>query len=98
MGRKHLLVGEVRRCAAADGRGSWALGGAICPYDIGCAIRETIEVEPQFAPDGSRNSTDETAMAFYRDYIYPHLVHALGNPKPIADIRKCIIPLAYGEV
>jgi len=37
-------------------------------------------------------------MAFYRDYIYPHLVHALGNPKPIADIRERIIPLAYGEV
>jgi len=37
-------------------------------------------------------------MAFYRDYIYPHLVHALGNPKPIADIRERIIPLAYGDV
>jgi ubiquinone/menaquinone biosynthesis C-methylase UbiE len=24
-------------------------------------------------------------MAFYRDHIYPHFVHALGNPKPIAD-------------
>ena len=37
-------------------------------------------------------------MAFYRDHIYPHLVHALGNPKPIADIRRRIVPLARGEV
>jgi ubiquinone/menaquinone biosynthesis C-methylase UbiE len=37
-------------------------------------------------------------MAIYRDHIYPHLVHALGNPKPIAEIRERIIPLAHGEV
>ena len=37
-------------------------------------------------------------MAFYREHIYPHLVHALGNPKPIAEIRARIIPLAHGEV
>ena len=37
-------------------------------------------------------------MAFYRDHIYPHLVHALGNPKPIAEIRGGIIPMACGEV
>lgn len=37
-------------------------------------------------------------MAFYRDHIYPHLVHALGNPKPIAEIRQRIIPSAQGEV
>jgi len=31
-------------------------------------------------------------MAFYRDRIYPHLVQALGNPKPIAEIRRRIMP------
>ena len=30
-------------------------------------------------------------MAFYRDRIYPHLVQALGNPKPIAEIRRRIM-------
>ncbi len=40
----------------------------------------------------------DTVMAFYRDHIYPHLVHALGNPKPIEEIRQRIIPLAQGEV
>lgn len=37
-------------------------------------------------------------MAFYRDRVYPHLVNALGNPKPIDDIRKRIVPLAEGNV
>ena len=37
-------------------------------------------------------------MAFYRDYVYPRIVNALGNPKPIDDIRRRVIPLAYGEV
>jgi ubiquinone/menaquinone biosynthesis C-methylase UbiE len=37
-------------------------------------------------------------MAFYRDCIYPHLVDALGNPKPIADIRQRMVPLAQGDV
>ncbi len=37
-------------------------------------------------------------MAFYRDRIYPHLVNTLGNPKPIDDIRRRIIPLAHGDV
>lgn len=37
-------------------------------------------------------------MSFYRERIYPHLVSALGNPKPIADIRKRILPLANGDV
>jgi ubiquinone/menaquinone biosynthesis C-methylase UbiE len=37
-------------------------------------------------------------MSFYREHIYPHLVSALGNPKPIAEIRKRIIPLANGDV
>lgn len=37
-------------------------------------------------------------MAFYRDRVYPHLVNALGNPKPIDDIRQRIVPLAEGNV
>lgn len=37
-------------------------------------------------------------MPFYKDHIYPHLVSALGNPKPIDDIRRCIVPLAQGNV
>ena len=37
-------------------------------------------------------------MAFYRDRIYPQIVSALGNPKPIDDIRRRMIPLAHGDV
>jgi SAM-dependent methyltransferase len=37
-------------------------------------------------------------MPFYRDHVYPHLVSALGNPKPIEDIRRRIVPLAQGNV
>lgn len=37
-------------------------------------------------------------MPFYRDHIYPHLVSVLGNPKPIDDIRRRIVPLAQGSV
>ena len=37
-------------------------------------------------------------MAFYRDHIYPQIVSTLGNPKPIDDIRRRIIPLAHGNV
>jgi ubiquinone/menaquinone biosynthesis C-methylase UbiE len=37
-------------------------------------------------------------MPFYKDHIYPHLVSALGNPKPIEDIRRRIVPLAQGNV
>jgi SAM-dependent methyltransferase len=37
-------------------------------------------------------------MSFYKEYVYPHLVSALGNPKPIAEIRNRIVPLADGEV
>jgi ubiquinone/menaquinone biosynthesis C-methylase UbiE len=37
-------------------------------------------------------------MSFYRERIYPHLVSALGNPKPIAEIRKRIVALAQGDV
>jgi SAM-dependent methyltransferase len=37
-------------------------------------------------------------MPFYRDHVYPHLVSVLGNPKPIDDIRRRIVPLAQGRV
>jgi len=37
-------------------------------------------------------------MPFYSEHIYPRLVHALGNPKPIADVRQRIIPFAQGDV
>ncbi len=37
-------------------------------------------------------------MPFYKDHVYPHLVSALGNPKPIDDIRRRIVPLAQGNV
>jgi len=37
-------------------------------------------------------------MSFYNEHVYPHLVSALGNPKPIAEIRNRILPLADGDV
>jgi ubiquinone/menaquinone biosynthesis C-methylase UbiE len=37
-------------------------------------------------------------VPFYRDYIYPHLVDILGDPPPILEIRKRIIPTAQGRV
>ena len=37
-------------------------------------------------------------MPFYRDRIYPHLVRKLGDPPPIREIRKRIVPLAEGKV
>jgi len=37
-------------------------------------------------------------MPFYKDHVYPYLVSALGNPKPIDDIRRRIVPLAQGSV
>ncbi len=37
-------------------------------------------------------------MSFYRNKVYPHLVTALGNPKPIQEIRRRIIPQAQGNV
>lgn len=37
-------------------------------------------------------------MAFYRDRIYPRLVSALGDPRPIQEVRQRMIPLAQGEV
>src|SRR6266852_4274297 len=37
-------------------------------------------------------------MPCYRDHIYPRLVSALGDPKPIREVRQRMIPLAQGEV
>jgi SAM-dependent methyltransferase len=37
-------------------------------------------------------------MPFYKDHVYPCLVSALGNPKPIEDIRRRIVSLAQGSV
>lgn len=37
-------------------------------------------------------------MPFYKDHVYPHLVSALGNPQPIEEIRRRIVPLAQGAV
>jgi len=37
-------------------------------------------------------------MPFYKNHVYPHLVSALGNPKPIEDIRRRLVPLAQGSV
>jgi ubiquinone/menaquinone biosynthesis C-methylase UbiE len=37
-------------------------------------------------------------MDFYREHVYPHIVDAIGNPKPIDDIRRRIIPQAHGDV
>jgi SAM-dependent methyltransferase len=37
-------------------------------------------------------------MTFYRDHVYPQLVRALGDPKPIREVRERIVPLAEGRV
>jgi len=37
-------------------------------------------------------------MSFYRDHVYPALVDRLGDPAPIARIRREIIPWARGTV
>jgi SAM-dependent methyltransferase len=37
-------------------------------------------------------------MHFYNERIYPWLVSALGDPKPIQEVRQRIIPLAQGAV
>ena len=37
-------------------------------------------------------------MSFYNEHVYPHLISILGNPKPIADIRKRLLPIADGVV
>jgi len=36
-------------------------------------------------------------VSFYRDRIYPQLVSALGDPKPIREVRRRIVPLAQGK-
>jgi ubiquinone/menaquinone biosynthesis C-methylase UbiE len=37
-------------------------------------------------------------MPFYRDHIYPQLVRALGDPKPIREVRERMVRLAAGKV
>jgi ubiquinone/menaquinone biosynthesis C-methylase UbiE len=37
-------------------------------------------------------------MPFYQDFVYPRLVDKLGNPPPIQNIRRQVIPLAEGIV
>jgi SAM-dependent methyltransferase len=37
-------------------------------------------------------------MGFYRDRIYPQLVSALGDPAPIRDRRRQLLPQARGTV
>lgn len=37
-------------------------------------------------------------MPFYKEYVYPHLVDKLGDPPPIQNVRRQIIPLAEGTV
>jgi ubiquinone/menaquinone biosynthesis C-methylase UbiE len=37
-------------------------------------------------------------MAIYAHHIYPQLVRMLGDPKPMREIRRRIVPLAQGEV
>src|SRR5215472_265032 len=43
-------------------------------------------------------STNGSAMPFYKDRVYPCLVSMLGNPKPIENIRQRLLPLACGDV
>ena len=37
-------------------------------------------------------------MHFYKEFVYPYLVDALGDPPPIRNIRQQIIPHAQGTV
>jgi ubiquinone/menaquinone biosynthesis C-methylase UbiE len=37
-------------------------------------------------------------VPLYRDGIYPYFVNWMGNPKPIRDLRRKVIPLACGTV
>ena len=37
-------------------------------------------------------------MSLYRDRIYPYLVSRIGDPKPIRDLRRKVIPNAGGIV
>jgi SAM-dependent methyltransferase len=37
-------------------------------------------------------------VSLYRDRVYPYLVSRMGDPKPICELRRKIIPLAGGSV
>jgi ubiquinone/menaquinone biosynthesis C-methylase UbiE len=37
-------------------------------------------------------------MSFYRNRVYPHLLTLLGNPKPIQELRRQIVPSVAGTV
>lgn len=37
-------------------------------------------------------------MSYFGEHVYPHLVDILGDPAPIRDIRRQIVPLARGTV
>jgi ubiquinone/menaquinone biosynthesis C-methylase UbiE len=37
-------------------------------------------------------------MSLYRDRVYPAIVKALGDPEPIREVRKQLIPRAAGTV
>jgi SAM-dependent methyltransferase len=37
-------------------------------------------------------------VSFYRDHVYPRLVKLLGDPPPIRDVRRRIVPRAFGSV
>ena len=37
-------------------------------------------------------------MPFYRDCIYPQLIRMLGDPRPIRETRRRLVPLAGGTV
>lgn len=39
-----------------------------------------------------------SVMPFYRNRVYPHIVSILGNPEPIQNIRRRIVPYAEGRV
>src|SRR5262249_21462436 len=49
-------------------------------------------------PDAAGSRWHESAMAFYRNHIYPCLVDRLGDPPPIQKVRRHVIPLAQGTV
>ncbi len=41
--------------------------------------------------------SETNSMPFYRDHIYPQLVKAMGDPKPIRNVRERIVPMAQGR-
>jgi SAM-dependent methyltransferase len=40
----------------------------------------------------------EVILAIYRDHVYPRIVAALGNPKPVKELRRRMLPWAEGSV